>query len=508
MIFDVAIVGGGAAGSLLAWRLSRALPEASIVLVEAGRSSVGVVNRVPLLAGFASLAGKNTWQHEAEGPSGPQVLLQGRLLGGSSFVNGMVVSLGAALDYDAWAESAGPLWNWQECRKAFDALLGQTIPTRKTEPYGPLAGEFLQGAEALGFPLVDDVNGVDGERFSLTRLNSRDGKRFVSADLLRPAPANLTILCGEEVRKVDCQAGRAKRLLLKSGRILNVTSEIVLASGAVKTALLLMHSGIGPAQMLRDADQDVVLDVPELGTNLQNHPSFSLRFPTSGESLAQLMLPLPGAKALCQYLGSGRGPLAQGIFQAAGYFAVEPGEAAEAQCIFAPVLLPTVRNSLIDCLPRQHGATIAVQQGRPFSRGNVQLTPHGARIRTGAFSDPRDLPFLEKAVRRVQEIVRASPLERRLTDRSMLAPISGEEIRKSCGTAYHMAGTARMGMDDRAVTTPDLRLRGIDGIRIADASVMPLIPNAALHFPSMMIASRAADFMLAQFGAAAPGATA
>lgn len=511
--FDFAIVGAGAAGCVVASRLAAGFPQADILLVEAGADRRGLINSIPLLSGFAPFRRGLNWMHRASHSGRQTLLYQGRMLGGSSELNGMVVSRGCVDDYTHWQNAAGDAWSFERCLAAFrrleryegggSAQHGGDGPmsVRRVQPYGPLPEAFLAAAGEAGFPVVDDLNGVAGARFGLTDINTLNGKRHSARSaFLQAVPSNLTLLTGYEARRMELTSGRAKALVIsRDGRdeTVEIRSEIILAGGAIGTTALLLKSGIGPKDDLLAAGIDPVIPHSDVGANLQNHPSYLLRVPTHGGSMSGLLSPFKAIGAGLQWLSGRSGPLAQGLFQAAGYFPVEEGDAiAGAQVVMSPALFPTAAPGKRPSMPRQHGASFAIQQGSPFSRGHVSLRADGSlSIDTGALSDRRDVEFMETAVARVQDILGKPAFRRHVSDLSIFKQISGDEIRKSIGTAYHMAGTARMGMDEGAVTDERLRVRGVAGLRMADASIMPLIPNAALHFPTMMIAERAAEFI-------------
>lgn len=244
----------------------------------------------------------------------------------------------------------------------------------------------------------------------------------------------------------------------------------------------------------------MVLDQPGVGADLQNHPSWMMRVRTTGGSLAGLLSPLSGSAAALRWLLNGDGPLAEGPFQAAGYFGVDPARrGSELQVIMAPALLLPAPPGRRPPLPHRHGASFALQIGSPLSRGRVSLAAGGRlRIDTGTLADPRDLDLIAAGIATLQDMLARQAFRRHLADDEALAPVPRARIPAEIGSAWHMAGTARMGRDGEAVTDPRLRLNGLGGLRIADASVMPVIPNAALHFPTMMIAARAAEFAIAE----------
>jgi len=516
---DFLIIGAGASGSVVAARLAAAFPHADIVLVEAGTARPGLVNSVPLLSGFAPFRRGTNWYHPAQGPDGEVLLYQGRMRGGSSELNGMVVSRGSAADYAAWETAAGPEWSWDRCLAAFRGLehgpraavgdwhgsLGP-LHVRPIEPYGPLPEAFLDAAAQAGFPRVDDLNAAEGARFGLADVNILRGRRHsASRAFLTPWPRNVRLMAGWIARRLVTRSGRVVAVEMVHGdeaSTLDVRAETLLCLGAIGTAGLLLKSGIGPARDLAAAGIAPVLDLPEVGANLQNHPSWLLRAPTRGGSLTDLLSPVPGVAAASRWLARGEGPLAQGLFQAAGYFGTdEARRQADLQVVMSPALFPPTRPGRRPPLPLRHGASFAIQIGSPASRGRVSLFDCARlRIDTGTLSNERDIDLIEAGIARVQDILAQPAFRRHLADEEPLAPVHRDRIRTGMGSAWHMAGTARMGLDAAAVTDPRLRLNGLAGLRIADASVMPLIPNAALHFPTMMIAARAAEFAVAEYG--------
>jgi choline dehydrogenase len=516
--FDFVIVGAGAAGCVVASRLAAQLPDAQVLLVEAGADRRRLFNAVPLLSGFAPFQRNVNWLHPASHAGRDTLLYQGRMVGGSSEINGMVVSRGEAAGYRAWEDAGGETWRYANCLAAFRRLERHEDGTseyhggdgpmsvRHIRPYGPLPDAFLSAAAEAGFPVVPDLNAADGARFGLTDINTLAGRRHSARTAFLPRlPDNLTILGSAHAARIEIVAGTARALVAQlQGREERIEfgCELVIACGAVGTAALLLRSGIGPIDDLLAAGIKPVQPMAEVGANLQNHPSYLLRVPTHGGSMTDLLSPAKAMAAGAQWILNRTGPLAQGLFQAAGYVPIaDEIFGGGAQVVMSPALFPAAPPGVRPAMPRQHGASFAIQQGSPFSRGRVSLGRDGAAaIETGALADPRDLAFMEAAIGEVQAIVARPAFRRHVSDLSVLERVSGDAIRRSIGTAYHMAGTARMGMDDDAVTDPRLRLRGVSGVRIADASIIPVIPNAALHFPTMMIAERAAEFVIAERG--------
>lgn len=531
--FDYIIVGGGAAGCVLAARLS-ANPQHRVALLEAGPERSRPWFSIPGLSPFSAKDMSVNWAHT--GVSEPALnarsirLLQGKLLGGSSQINGMVYGRGHAHDYRDWQTAGGDTWRFESILQTYrfaesnqrgsSAWHGDDGPlrVRQSTPASPLVETFLQASEQAGYRRVSDLNANGVDVFGLTDVTIDQGKRRgAKAAYLDPVRtrANLTVLTGAHVRRIVIDQGRAIGVEVKFAdgqRTLHATTEVILAAGGLKSAHLLLLSGIGPAAQLRAQGIDVVADLPGVGTNLQNHPSFALRYRTTAPvSLKRLLHPLHGARALLDYGTRRSGALAEGIFNAAGFVRTAPDLVApDAQIVMSPVLFPAATATGLGVLPRAHGLTLAVQQGQPYSRGALSLVSADPdlppRIQTGALRDERDLPVLRAAVRIAQRIMQ-QPVLRELPCVAEGSPLEQSSdadldtrIRAQIGTAYHYCGTCAFGeaADPLAVVDPLLRVHGIAGLRVADGSVMPTIPNAPLHAPTMMIAERAAGFILAQ----------
>ena len=526
--FDYIVVGGGASGCVVASRLSQAFPSARIALVEAGPKVDSWMFSVPALGAFAPFRRAMNWNHETignadlDGRAPP--LLQGRLLGGSGAINGMVMTRGHGAGYDRWQALGCDGWGRDDVLPAFrqsetnwrgaDRWHGDAGPigVSRAHSSSPLPGLFLEAAARAGFAISNDLNADACDAFGWTDVNIARGRRQSTAHtfLTKIAGSNLTVLCNHPVERI-CFAGRkARSVLVRRGPDLvelAADTEIVLCAGAIKTAHLLLLSGIGPQAQLHAHGINPLHDAPNVGANLQNHPSFSLRYPIRKPlSLKRLTRPDSAARALADYVISGGGPLSHNYFPVAGFFRTdEQLEATDAQAVMSPVILPPMPAKVSRILPKLHGMTVSVQQGTPWSRGSVSLrsaAPSAAPvITTGAYSDPRDMAVTVKAVRKIQAIMAQSPIAALLEDAApalMDDDTLVAQIRSTAGTAYHQCGTCVMGPGETAVTDLKLRVRGVDGLRIGDGSIMPLIPNAALHAPTIMIAERAAAFIIAE----------
>lgn len=574
---DYIIVGGGAAGGVLAARLSED-PTCTVALLEAGPGgalaqpgSIGSLPvlsalasrlaglsrfEVPALSPFAARAGAVNWRHVTEADAnvaGRAVpLLQGRLLGGSSQINGMVYGRGHRADYAAWEQAGGSAWAFETILAAYknaesntrgagpyhgDAGPLRVRPSRPTTSRaGALVDDFLSAAQQAGYARVDDLNADGVDVFGLTDVTIADGRRggvmasYLMAAMRRP---NLYVMTAAPVRRIPIENGRAIGVLYKieSGALTGATAlmrarrEVILCAGGIKSPHLLLLSGIGPAAQLRAHGVPVRVDLPGVGENLQNHPSFPLRYRIRAPlSLKHLMHPLEASAQAWRYLRARDGAFGEGIFNAAGFVRTDPSLGApDAQIVMSPVVFPAGNATGLGVLPSHHGLTLAVQQGQPFSRGSVSLRDGNPlappRIRTGAFSDPRDLDVMCAAVGIADAVMRQPAMARQwqpdgapetltaLFGARDLATALRDDvgararltalIRQESGTAYHQCGTCAFGTDARSVVDPSLRVHGVAGLRVADTSVMPQILNAPLHAAALMIGERAAAMILA-----------
>ena len=525
---DYIVVGAGSAGAAVAARLSED-PSVSVLLLGAGPVDRPLYIHVP--AAFSKLfRGRYDWNYDTV----PQPELEGRTvfwprgktLGGSSSLNAMMWIRGFAADYDEWAESAGDRWSWEHLAPYFrrvertdlahDPSLGTIGPQwveRQSSPQ-PHTAAFLDAARELGYP-VTLANDPHDQGFSETMLTTHRGRRASTADTyLRPAARrrNLRVVTGAHARRVIVRDGRAVGVELSvRGSIRRVIArrEVVLSGGSVNTPQLLMLSGIGPADHLRDHGIDTVVDAPEVGANLQDHlvaglaPEATGRTLFHGEELAPTL----------QWLTRHRGMLTSNV--AEGYGFVRTGVADRTQApaglpdieiIFAAA--PYVGEGLVP-LPGD-GITVGAILLRPRSRGTVTLA--SADPLAKAVIDPRylsdpdglDADTLSAGLRVCDALVGTQALGAVTTGR-WIQPENGENLtveqrvagslRAYSHTLYHPVGTARMGADAASVVDPELRVRGVDGLRVADASVMPVIIRGHTNAPTIVIGEVAADLI-------------
>ena len=527
--FDYIVIGSGAAGAIVAARLSED-PACQVCLVEAGGPNSSWLSKLPGLGFAIGAHPRYNWSFVTEpiptmsGRSLPY--LQGRMLGGSSSINGMIYTRGHSQEYDHWRQLGCDGWSGADVlpyfKKSENNARGGNhwhggdgpVHVRPAHPRLAICDAFLEAADAAGFPVLDDLNCDPIEGFGFYDINVSNGRRMSTAEsYLTPAASrpNLTILANTDALKIVVEAGRAMAVDVRGAKghqRLRAGQEIIISAGAIKSPQLLMLSGIGPAEALQALGIPVVHDSPNVGQNLQNHacyrPQYLCNAPVTASGQAE---PLNALKAGFQYLVKRTGPLAESYATAGGFFRTDPSlDVSDAQVVLLSALAPTQaggsRFSIRDLLPKQHGFGLTIYQGAPHSRGSLTLASTDPfaqpRIHPGYFSDPRDMEVLKRAVVMMRDMMRQSAIQRYIAKELLPgADVQSDadleaDIRRNGATAYHQCGTCAMGGHESSVLSPDLKVRGVDGLRVADASVIPRIPNAALHAPTIMIGEKAA----------------
>ena len=492
---DIVVVGGGSGGAAAAGRLSEG-GKYSVALLEAGGRNTGLRTRVPGFIAFQNDA--TNWAYETV----PQIGLNGRRgyqprgrgLGGSSAINAMLYLRGNKWDYDNWAAMGCPGWSYDEVLPVFrrgehnlrgaDAFHGDDGPLYVSDQCDPHPGsvEFVEAAKSLQIPGNDDFNGARQEGVGLYQVTQKGGERWSSGRAWGVA----YIQDGEQ-REI-----RARRA-------------VILAGGVFGTAQLLMLSGIGPGRHLREQGIAVRIDRPAVGSNLQDHVDYVAAFETKGRYfLGQSFLGnMKMLGAMAQWVRGRRGTMTSPFAEAGGFLTLDPAAPApDIQLHFVPVVLEDHGRTKV----KGHGFSCHVCVLRPESHGTVRLGSIDAReaplIDPAFRTDPRDMALLKQGVRAMYRILETPPLSNHKgkdrypidrTDDDALERL----IRARADTIYHPVGTARMGTDDLAVCDPKLRVRGIEGLYVADASVMPKLVSGNTNAPSIMIGERCADFVAA-----------
>lgn len=523
--YDYIIVGAGSAGCVLANRLTED-PNTQVLLLETGGSDKSIFIQMPTALSIPMNTSKYAWQFETE----PEPYLnnrkmhcpRGKVLGGSSSINGMVYVRGHAKDFDEWQEYGAQNWDYAHCLPYFKksetwaygeddyrGVEGPLAVNNGNEMKNPLYKTFIEAGEQAGYQFTGDYNGARQEGFGPMHMTIKNGVRWSTANAyLRPAMkrSNLTVVTHALAHKVilEDKVAQGVRYEVK-GKVIEATAnkEVILSAGSIGSPHLLQLSGIGPADVLKKAGIEVQHDLPGVGENLQDHLEFYFQFKckqpiTLNSKLDWFNKFLIGARWILFKDGLG----STNHFESCGFIRSKEGvEWPDLQYHFLPAAMRYDGRTAFD----GHGFQVHIGHNKPKSRGYVRVTS----------SDPKNAPnilfnYLEHeadregfrdCVKRTREIINQpafdafrdgeiQPGEDIRTDEQI-----DQFVRENVESAYHPSCSCKMGEDEMAVVDSETRVHGIKGLRVVDSSIFPTIPNGNLNAPTIMVAERAADLI-------------
>ncbi len=524
--FDYIIVGAGSAGCVLANRLSED-PNHRVLLLETGGSDRSIFIQMPTALSIPMNTTKYAWQFHSE----PEPTLdrrqmhcpRGKVLGGSSSINGMVYVRGHAKDFDEWEQHGATDWSYRHClpyfKKAESWAFGADDYRAAEGPVGvnngnnrknPLYNAFIEAGQQAGYAFTSDYNGARQEGFGAMHMNVKNGRRSSTANAyLRPAMkrSNLTVVTHALAHRVILEDKRASGVEFEVAGTLRTAAAskaVILSAGSIGSPHLLQLSGIGRADVLHKAGVDVLHELPGVGENLQDHLEFYFQFHCKQPITLNGKLDwFSKAKIGAQWLLNKSGLGATNHFESCGFIRSKAGvEWPDLQYHFLPAAIRYDGKAAFD----GHGFQVHIGHNKPKSRGHVHLKTANPKdapsILFNYLQDPVDIEGFRDCVKLTREIIgqpamddyrgaEIQPGEHIQTDQEIDAFVRG-----AVESAYHPSCSNKMGLDSLSVVDPMTRVHGLEGLHVVDSSIFPTIPNGNLNAPTMMLAERAADLIL------------
>lgn len=528
MEFDFIIVGAGSAGCALANRLTTS-GKHTVLLLEAGLSDRNPLLRIPMLGSFLGVGNpKYDWMYETapdptrEGRT--EIWPRGKLLGGSSSINGTIYVRGERDDYNNWGQLGNQGWSFEHLEPIFKRMekdrLGDTanhgadgpLKVRPIQGAHDLSHKFVEACAQVGIPKNPGYNGAVQEGAAILNTTSSGRVRYsASQTWLTPARKrkNLTILTSAQATRIITEGNRATSIEFRQSgtpRIAKAGKEIILCGGSINSPQLLMLSGIGPAQHLKDKGIEVVHDLPGVGENLHEHPCLVMQARVKGPALSDDIAGLGGKmKAGLRWALKGEGPLTSVVFQALAFVKTAPEMSyPDIQVHFAPLGYGSNENGVF--VMEKPTVTFQPNVNRPRSRGRLSLASSDPFeypvIQANMLADDYDLKTLVTAGKFVRSLYKTGALKDQIIDERLpgfdvTSDTDWEDfVRSAAGPTFHPVGTCKMGPDDMAVVDADLKVKGIEGLRVADGSIMPQVVSGNTNAACMMIGQKAADLIL------------